>query len=212
MWIRYVHTIRHMVSAYRKGMTNFHSFLLISFSTDIFTSVLHLFCLFVYLSVVFFLYGFVLLPHLTHCEISYTLLSAINSWYFCSYLIPFLSGPRTNTWLCFLYLLLLCSFHTWLTSSTRLTYSHAYVVYTLSHFAFEKEPARFKTLSPWTFILKNIRTTSDMIRCSWVPVYFSEYGYEYRKMYWNAIMSISTLFHEYYNSAFNVFWDCIHWK
>ena len=102
MWIRHVHTIHHMVSTYRKGMTNFplfhpfiHPFIhllftfyspfihllftfyspfihllftfystfihLYSFSTYIFTFILCLFCLLVYLSVIFYT------PFLTHC-------------------------------------------------------------------------------------------------------------------------------------------------
>ena len=43
--------------------------------------------------------------------------SCQNSWYLYSYSNLFLCGLRTSTLLCFLHLLLLCSFHTWLTSS-----------------------------------------------------------------------------------------------
>ena len=70
MWIKRVHTIHPMVSTFRKGMTNFPLFfLLFSFPTEIiyiyftfiFTFVPHLFCLLVYLSVLFYTH------FLTHC-------------------------------------------------------------------------------------------------------------------------------------------------
>ena len=62
-----------------------------------------------------------------------------------SRLTPPLSGPKTRTWLCFLYKpLLLCSFHTWLTSAHSCVYICAFVCIS-PLFAFEKEPAWFKS-------------------------------------------------------------------
>ena len=109
-----------MVSTYRKEMTNFPFFLVLSYSTDIFTFILHWFYICsTYVLLVSLFVGFVLHPLSDSLLFTNLIISSSgqNSWYLQFILNLLLSSPRTSTWLCFLYLLHVRSFHTWLTSS-----------------------------------------------------------------------------------------------
>ena len=94
-----------MVSTYTKGMTNFPFFLLFSFSTDIFTFILHLFhrnftlvLLLFYICFTFVLHvslfvGFVLHPLSDSLLFTNFIISSSSQMYLCSYSISFCPVP-----------------------------------------------------------------------------------------------------------------------